>query len=285
MKKWTFIIDVAKCHDCNNCFLSCKDEFCDNDHPPYSLPQPKHSHRWMNIKRTERGQYPKVDVAYLPKPCMHCDDPSCLSAAENGSVYKRDDGIVIIDPAKSKDQKQLVDACPYHSIWWNEEEGVPQKCTFCAHLLDDGWKAPRCIQACPTEALSARLLHEAELTELVKKEQLEVYLPQLNTRPRVYYKNLFRYTRCFIAGSAALLEIDECAEGAMVTLSGKSIKIALEATSNNYGDFKFDNLLADGESLTLKLEYPGYEKQITTFKLTDSVNLGTFYLSKPSPGH
>ena len=24
---WGLIIDVARCHDCNNCFLACKDEF------------------------------------------------------------------------------------------------------------------------------------------------------------------------------------------------------------------------------------------------------------------
>ena len=74
MKKWNLIIDVAKCHDCNDCFLSCKDEYWENDFPPYSAAQPRHGHRWINIMRKERGQYPKVDVVYLPTPCMHCDD-------------------------------------------------------------------------------------------------------------------------------------------------------------------------------------------------------------------
>ena len=38
---WGLIIDVARCHDCNNCFLACKDEFIDNDFPGYSQAQPK----------------------------------------------------------------------------------------------------------------------------------------------------------------------------------------------------------------------------------------------------
>ncbi len=80
MKKWNLIIDVAKCEDCNNCFLSCKDEFADNDFPGYSVEQPKHGHRWMNIMRKERGKCPIIDVAYLPTPCMHCDNAPCIVA-------------------------------------------------------------------------------------------------------------------------------------------------------------------------------------------------------------
>jgi len=278
MKKWTFIIDVAKCHDCNNCFLACKDESCGNDHLPYSLSQPKHGHRWMNIQRVERGQYPRVDVGYLPQPCMHCDEPACMQADTNNSISKRDDGIVIIDPVKAKGQKQLVDACPYHAIWWNEEEEVPQKCTFCAHLLDDGWQQPRCVQACPTEALSARLLDDSELAEMINTEQLEVYHPEHHTRPRVFYKNLFRYTSSFVAGGVALQDIDECAEKATVTLSGASMEQELEILTNNYGDFKFDSLSARGESFTLSVEYPGYEKQVRQFTFKESLNLGVLQL-------
>ena len=55
VKKWNLIIDVAKCHDCNNCFLACKDEFFENDFAPFSLAQPRHGQRWMNIMRKERG--------------------------------------------------------------------------------------------------------------------------------------------------------------------------------------------------------------------------------------
>ena len=283
MKKWTFIIDVAKCHDCNNCFLACKDEFCANDHLPYSISQPNHGHRWMNIQRTERGQYPRVDVGYLSQPCMHCDEPACLGAAENGSIYKRDDGIVIIDPVKSKGQKNLVDSCPYHAIWWNEEKQIPQKCTFCAHLLDNGWQQPRCTQACPTGALSVEYLEDNELTELVKKEVLEAYQPHLNTHPRVYYKNLYRFTRCFISGSVALSDVDECAEGAVVKLSASHLENDLETITNNYGDFKIDNLIADGEKIMLQLKYSGYEKQIKHLELTNSTDLGTIHLSKNKP--
>lgn len=79
-----------------------------------------------------------------------------MAAAKDGAVYKRPDGIVIVDPEKSKGQKQIVDACPVGAIFWNEEEQIPQKCTMCAELLDDpdypGFE-PRCVEACPNQAL------------------------------------------------------------------------------------------------------------------------------------
>ena len=101
MRSWNLIIDVAKCEDCNNCSLACKDEHVGNDWPGYAAAQPLHGHRWMNTMRKERGTWPTIDVAYRPTPCMHCDDAPCLRAAAGGAVYKRADGIVLIDPQKA----------------------------------------------------------------------------------------------------------------------------------------------------------------------------------------
>jgi Fe-S-cluster-containing dehydrogenase component len=274
MKKWNMIIDVEKCHDCNNCFLACKDEFVENDWPPFSAAQPWKGHRWMNIMRKERGQYPLVDVAFRPTPCMHCDDAPCIKAAKDGAVTKRDDGIVIIDPEKAKGQKDLVDSCPYGAIWWNDENAVPQKCTFCAHLLEEGWDRPRCAQSCPTGAMSVMCLEEAEMQKVVEAESLEVLKPELNTRPRVYYRNLYLYSRCFVTGSVALKDEDECVEGAKVTL--RKGADAIESTeTNTYGDFKIDNLDEDSGQYTVEVEYSGYEKQELSVDLKTSINIGT----------
>ena len=50
------------------------------------------------------------------------------------------------------------------AIQWNEELKVAQKCTMCAHLLDDGWTEPRCVQACPIRPVDSRLVEQV-LTE------------------------------------------------------------------------------------------------------------------------
>ena len=275
MKGWNMIVDVAKCHDCNNCFLACKDEYFENDFLPYSAAQPRHGFRWMNILRRERGQYPKVDVAYLPHPCMHCDDAPCVKKS-GGAIYKRDDGIVIIDPEKAKNKKEIVKTCPYHAIYWNEEKKLAQKCTFCVHLLEDGWREPRCVQACPTGALAVVHVEDSEMDKIKQSENLEVYLPEQKTSPRVYYKNLHKYTKCFIAGNMVLKDSDECAEGTIVTLIRESSQEADVAVTNNYGDFKFDNLNIG--KYRLEIEYPGYEKQPREIDLKTSLNIGTIFL-------
>ncbi len=64
-------------------------------------------------------------------------------------------------------------SCPYGVIFWNEDKQVAQKCTLCAHLLDEGWKEPRCGQACPTGALSIHRLNDTRMQELIEKEKLE----------------------------------------------------------------------------------------------------------------
>jgi len=278
MKKWNLIIDIEKCEDCNNCFLSCKDEHVDNDFPGYTAPQVKHGHRWVNIMRKERGRFPQIDVAYLPIFCMHCDNAPCIKAAKDGAVYKRDDGIVIIDPVKAKGQKHLVDACPYGAIWWNEEDELPQKCTLCAHLLDQGWKEPRCVQACPTGALRIVKLEDGEMEEIVKSDSLEPLHPEYNTRPRVYYKNLFRYTRCFIAGSVALEKdgISDCVQGATVTLIKDSDKT--QTTTDTFGDFKFDGLPENSGTYRLEITYEDREVKSLEVEVDKSVSVGTVWV-------
>src|SRR3990172_6457947 len=187
MKKWNMVVDVALCHDCNNCFLADKDEYVGNDFPPYSAPQPWAGHRWMNIHRKERGQHPMVQVGYLPLLCQHCDNAPCLTADD--AVYKRKDGLVIIDPVKAKGRMEIIGTCPYDVIYWNEELSLPQKCTGCAHLMEDGRTETRCSQVCPTGALKLVLAEDGDMAAQAKEEGFEAYKAELGTSPRVWHKN------------------------------------------------------------------------------------------------
>ena len=276
MKSWHLIIDVARCHDCNDCFLADKDEFVDNEFPPYSAAQPWHGHRWMNIKRKERGQYPMVQTAYLPTPCMHCDEAPCLTA--DGAVYKRDDGLVIIDPAKAAGRKEIVASCPYGVICWNDEKQLAQKCTGCAHLIDEGWQDTRCSQVCPTGAIRLVLAEEDEMARLRAAEGLETFRPELSSRPRVYYKNLHRWTKAFVAGTVVAGDTDECAEGvtATVTRDGRTVG---EATTNNYGDFVVDGLEPGGR-YSVTVQAAGYRTATLPVTLDASLTLATVFLEK-----
>lgn len=242
-KKWNLIIDVARCDNCRNCFLATKDEHIGNDFPGYAASQPAHGHSWIDIHRKERGRYPIVDAHFMPVMCNHCDDAPCMKAAKDGAVRKRNDGIVIIDPEKSKGQRAIVDACPYGAVYWNEEKQIPQAWIFDAHLLDEGWTQTRAEQSCPTDVFRSVQVEDREMQRIRDQEELEVLQPELGTKPRVYYKNLHLMTRCFIGGSvvAHVEGVEECAEGAEVVLKHNGSEVA-RATTDTFGEFKFDKL-------------------------------------------
>ena len=278
MKKWNMIIDVAECTNCNLCTLSSMDEYVGNDWPGYTKPMPKHGHKWINILQKERGQIPMIDIAYVPTMCNHCDDPPCMKNAGD-AITKRDDGIVLIDQEKAKGRKDLVDACPYGHIWWNEEHQVPQLWPFDAHLIDQGWQQTRGHQACPTGAMRAVHTEDAEMERMARDEGLEVMKPELNSKPRVYYRNLWRYSKCFIGGSlsAEANGLIDCVEGASVRLL-KDGKPVAETTSDNYGDFKFDKLEEGSGAYTVEVTGKGGKKKTVEAKLGASVNLGEIRL-------
>jgi Fe-S-cluster-containing dehydrogenase component len=284
MKSWHLIIDIERCEDCNNCLLACKDEHVGNEWPGYTAEQPRHGQRWMDVVRIERGEYPLVDVAYRPTTCMHCAEAPCIEAS-GGAMYRRKDGIVLIDPEKAKGKRELMDSCPYQAIWWNEERQTAQKCTFCAHLIDQGWKQPRCVQACPTGALRVELVDEPEMARMAAAEKLETLHAEYGTRPAVYYANPRRFDSCFIAGSVALEKdkIIDCAAGVVVMLFHDNLRMA-DAITDAYGDFRFDGLAKNSAEYWVEITMTGYEAYSSYLaKLDRSVNLGVIPLSPYHP--
>jgi len=257
MKKWNLIVDVPKCSNCNNCTMAVKDEYIGNEFIGYSAPQPEHGHDWITIDRHIRGNDSMVDVNYVPRTCNHCDNAPCVAAGQ-GAVTKRQDGIVMIDPVKAKGRKDLVGSCPYGAIWWNEELGLPQQWTFDAHLLDAGWPQPRCAQACPSGAMRAIKVGDTEMAVLVKEENIQVLKPELNTRPRVYYRGLEKVTHNFLGGNVAIQRPEggvDNVEGAVVELTLDGTRAPLRARTDAYGDFKFDGLKGIGETYNIRIDY------------------------------
>lgn len=251
-RKWNMIVDVERCDNCRVCFLAVKDEYIGNDFPGYTAAQPAQGHNWLDIRRKERGSYPLVEAHFMPVMCNHCDDAPCMKAAQDGAVTKRADGIVIIDPVKAKGQKQIVDACPYGAVWWNEEQQLPQAWIFDAHLLDGGWTKTRGEQCCPTGVFRSLKVEDEEMQRIREQDGLEVLQPELGTRPRVYYKNLHLMTKCFVGGSvvadvvgaasaATTATVEECVAGAEVILRKDGREVG-RATTDIFGEWKIDRL-------------------------------------------
>jgi len=276
MTRYGMIIDITKCTGCYNCFLACRDEFAGNDYQGYSAAQPMEGMNWMRVIERERGQYPKVKVAYTPITCMQCENAACIKASQGGAVYRRQDGIVIIDPVKAKGQQQIVAGCPYRVIEWNEEKQIPQKCTLCAHLLDQGEKVPRCVESCPTGALIFGDLDDpkSEVAKLMATGTTEVLHPDYGMNEKVRYISL---PRKFIAGTIIYGDVDEVAVGLAITLIGD--KVSRMAVTNGFGDFEFEGL-PDNADYTVKVEAPKYKARSVKVKTAKDIYMGEIVLKK-----
>ncbi len=277
--KWNLIIDVDKCTNCNVCAVAVQDEHVGNQFPGYAEEMPKHGHRWIEIMRRERGTGTAMDVAYLPTLCQHCDNAPCIKKAPD-AIQKRADGIVLIDPVKAKGRKDLVEACPYGAIWWNAEKQIPQHWIFDAHLLDRGWKEPRCVTVCATNAMTSVKVDDAHMARLVDEQGLQVRLADAKTKPRVYYKNLWRYETCFIAGTVSCLRDGqiECLAGAEVRLLSDGDVIETQK-SDVFGDFKFDKLAGQSTHFKVIVDADGQTQMVDNINLDQSINIGEIHFA------
>ncbi len=275
MPRLSILIDIHKCTGCYNCFLACRDEYYENDYPGYSAAQPLDGQFWMQVKEIERGVYPKPKLDYIPTPCMHCENAPCMDAAKDGAVYRREDGIVLIDPEKARGQEAIVNACPYRVIFWNQALEIPQKCTLCAHRLDEGAKQPRCVESCPTGALVFGDLDDpaGEIAALAEKSGVEAFHPEYRTDPLVKYVGI---PRRFVAGEVVYKDRQaECAAGVAVRLEGGGQ--TRTTASDLFGDFEFEGLDKNTE-YRLVVESDGYQSREITFTTRTDVNLGEIIL-------
>jgi Fe-S-cluster-containing dehydrogenase component len=262
-----FLIDMEQCVGCHACQIGCKDEHCGNDWPPYAKSQPQVGQFWTQIRQWERGARPHVKVSYMPVMCNHCDDAPCVKAAP-GAVYKRPDGLVIIDPEKARGNRSIVQSCPYGVIWWNEESQVAQKCTGCAHLLDgDGpISVPRCVDNCHVDVITFGEESELDL------EGTEVLHPEYGTKPRVYYKGL---PKKFVAGTVYDPVAREVIIGAKVTLAGETGTFT--ATTDNFGDFWLRGLPDADFTLTIEADGKAVAQEVST--RIEDIGLGDIALA------
>ena len=265
-----FVIDVARCSGCYNCQLACKDEHVGNDWTPYAKPQPEVGQFWLKLQENVCGTIPKVKIHYIPMLCNHCEKASCLESCPQEAIFRREDGFIQIHPEKCNGCRDCLKACPYTAIYHNEELCIAQKCTGCAHLLDNGYKLPRCVEACPTDAL--KFGEEDEMQDLIPGAV--VMKPETGLKPRVYYRNI---PGKFIAGTVYDPIAKEVIIGCrcLLTSGGK----VLETYTDAYGDFWFKDLAVGKYDLTL--EAKGFaRKYFQDLNSAVDINLGDIPLDK-----
>ena len=210
--QWAFGVDATKCIGCLRCVEACKNE----NHVPgnahqfrtwverYVYIEGEHRARIdshqdpVNIKASgsekeyrfaDRYKDLKVEKAFfVPKLCNQCTHPACVQVCPVGATYKTEDGVVLVDEKRCIGCRYCVQACPYGARYFDEERGVPDKCTWCYHRITKGMQ-PACVEACP---VGARIFgdmrnRESPVSLFVRNNRVQVLRPESGNGPNVFY--------------------------------------------------------------------------------------------------
>lgn len=179
MAQLSILIDLDRCVGCHSCTVACKME--------NNVPLGSYWNRVLQIGPT--GKFPDLQMYFLPVLCQHCDKPACVGVCPTNASHKRDDGIVLIDKEKCVGCRYCTFACPYGVRYFNPEEGVVEKCTLCAHLVDAGDK-PACVKTCVGKARYFGDLDDpnSDVSKLIQQAGKDVHtVVDIGNHPSVKY--------------------------------------------------------------------------------------------------
>ena len=138
MPKWGMVIDLEKCTGCQACTAACAME---NSRLP--------GESWQDVILFTEGEYPSVQIKWFPRPCMQCENPSCVHVCPTRATYKTDQGFVLIDWDRCIGCKYCMIACPYGVRFYTDEKPLaapdPRKVfkSEDEHSWNPPWKAPQ----------------------------------------------------------------------------------------------------------------------------------------------
>ncbi|MDR1082788.1 MAG: 4Fe-4S dicluster domain-containing protein [Coriobacteriales bacterium] len=167
MPKRSLVIDLDRCSGCDSCVVACKFE--------NSVALGNYWTTVVPVKPT--GTHPDIDMYWVPMQCQQCENSPCVGACPTGASYRdSENNVVLINKEECTGCKSCLAACPYSDPegnqkpsvrWFNEEEGVTEKCTLCNHLTaasdgventndtsDPAHAVPPCVHNCSCGARS-----------------------------------------------------------------------------------------------------------------------------------
>ncbi|MBT7716735.1 MAG: 4Fe-4S dicluster domain-containing protein [Deltaproteobacteria bacterium] len=160
------LVDTTLCVGCRKCEQACNER--------HHLAKPDVSFEEMTVLENERRMdetsytvvnkyYPenigsltwRTHPVFVKFQCMHCNDPSCVSACIVGALSKEANGAVTYDVDKCIGCRYCMVACPFQVPAYEYSEPLTphvRKCNFCFDTLKVNG-LPACAQVCPREAI------------------------------------------------------------------------------------------------------------------------------------
>jgi formate dehydrogenase iron-sulfur subunit len=150
-QQYAFAVDLDVCSGCKACVSACHSLNGLDDHET-----------WRDVGLITGMDAGKPYLQTVTTACHHCLEPACLEGCpvlaydkdpETGIVRHLDDQCIGCQYCTMK--------CPYDVPKYSHRLGIVRKCDMCTDRLEVG-EAPACVQACPHEAISIRLVDVAD---------------------------------------------------------------------------------------------------------------------------
>ena len=170
MRKDGILVDTTLCVGCYECERTCSERW---NFPATEV------HELSCIKNTAVQQW---NDAFVPKFCMHCDDPTCASVCPVGAFEITTGRAVVYDAGKCIGCRYCMQACPFQipKYQWGELNPKITKCDLCHERTTRG-EPPACVESCPT---GARLFGPRE--ELIREAEKRIRENPANYIPAIY---------------------------------------------------------------------------------------------------
>ena len=162
-QQYAFEVNLDACTGCKACVAAC-----------HRLNGLEEGETWRSVGMLHGGAVDAPVQKTVTTACHHCLDPACMKGCPV-NAYEKDPvtGIVRHLDDQCFGCQYCTLTCPYEVPQYNVKKGIVRKCDMCSDRLKAG-EAPACVQACPNEAISIRIVSQDAVLD---DHQADTFLP------------------------------------------------------------------------------------------------------------
>lgn len=153
-QQYAFEVDLDRCSGCKACVAAC-----------HTLNGLDEQETWRDVGLLVGGTSSLPVLQHVTTACHHCLEPACLIGCPVNAYEKEPTtGIVKHLDDQCIGCQYCTLACPYEAPKYHRGKGIVRKCDMCSSRLAVG-EAPACVQACPHQAISIRVVDRRQVIE------------------------------------------------------------------------------------------------------------------------
>lgn len=193
-QQYAFEVNLDSCTGCKACVSAC-----------HSLNGLEEDETWRDVGSLVGYQQGTPYQQTITTACHHCAEPACLEGCPV-MAYEKDEktGIVRHLDDQCIGCQYCTMKCPYEVPKYSEKLGIVRKCDMCHDRLAEG-EAPACVQACPHEAITIRLVDREAARAKPGERMLPGVFPSDYTQPTTRYLSSRPIPRDAAAADVAVL--------------------------------------------------------------------------------